>query len=57
MNIKVKGTVIGYLTPEVGIIEVRDSKGESKKVKENLFHGVILGSGCKDKYSGVIPHR
>ena len=24
---------MGYLTPEVGIIEVRDSKGESKKVK------------------------
>ena len=37
MNIKVKGTVMGYLTPEVGIIEVRDSKGESKKVKENAF--------------------
>ena len=29
---QVKGTVIGYLTPEVGIIEVRDSNGETKKV-------------------------
>jgi len=33
--VKVKGTVIGYLTPEVGIIEVRDSNGETKKV---AFH-------------------
>jgi len=33
--VKVKGTVVGYLTPEVGIIEVCDAKGETMKV---VFH-------------------
>lgn len=33
MVIKVKGTVVGYLTPEVGIIEVRDHNGEPMKVE------------------------
>ena len=36
-DIKVKGTVVGYLTPEVGIIEVQDSDGQHKKVEDLIF--------------------
>ena len=32
-----KGTVVGYLTPEVGIIEVQDSDGQHKKVEDLIF--------------------
>ena len=57
VNVKVKGTVIGYITPEVGIIEVWDSKREAKKVKIwfnacSLFifrFMPIIDSVCEDR--------
>ena len=54
MIIKVKGTVVGYLTPEVGIIEVRDHNGEPMKVEVCSISCCSMKRHCTDNYKDTF---